>query len=166
MNSEFLPLALGTNRLFIYAGYVMLAGTLTFWTLVWPEGRRDRKLITMSVAGIALLTFGSLLDPLLEVYAGNTTWTQFLTPIHGTALLLRFAGVAAAGFFLVDIVRYPIAGWRRLLPGAIVIIIATSMVLASNAVGGPWQTVKLIPHRGHGRVARRPSGPCRGAHPP
>ncbi len=83
------------------------------------------------------------------MYAGNTTWTQFLTPIHGTALLLRFAGVAAAGFFLVDIVRYPIAGWRRLLPGAIVIIIATSMVLASNAVGGPWQTVKLIATMGH-----------------
>ena len=45
--------------------------------------------------------------------------------------------------------RYPIAGWRRLLPGAIVIIIATSMVLASNAVGGPWQTVKLIATMGH-----------------
>lgn len=105
MNPELLPLALGANRLFVYTGYVLLAGTLTFWSLVWPEGRRDRKLVAMSIVGIALLTLSSIAEPMLDVFAGETTWEHVVSPIVGAALLLRLAALAAAAFFLVDIVR-------------------------------------------------------------
>lgn len=149
MNPELLPLALGFNRLLIYGGYVLLAGTLTFWVLVWPEGRHDRRLVTLTIIGIVTLAVSSVAGPMIEVYVGGLEWSQLLSPVLGAALLLRAAGLAGAIFFLTDILHYPIAGWRRLLPVAIVVAIACSFVMASNAVGGPWETVKIIATLGH-----------------
>lgn len=149
MNPELLPLALGFNRLLLYGGYVLLAGTLTFWVLVWPQGRHDQRLVTLTIIGIVTVAVTSVAGPMIEVYIGGTQSAQLLTPVMGAALLLRAAGLAGAAFFLTDILRYPIAGWRRLLPVAIVVTIAFSFVLASNAVGGPFETIKIIATLGH-----------------
>lgn len=140
-------LAVGVDRLVVYVGYVLLAGTVTFWTLVWPEGRRDNKLVIMAVAGIVLLLVGSLVGPALAVFGGNQTWDGILTSISGVALLLRLIALAAAAFFLDT--RLPITGWWRLVPAGILSALAASLVMASNAVGGPWQTAKIVATTGH-----------------
>jgi hypothetical protein len=41
MTQDLIDLALGANRVLTYAGYVLIAGTLTFWSVVWPDGRRN-----------------------------------------------------------------------------------------------------------------------------
>ena len=39
MSPVLVEAALGLNRIVTYVGYVLLAGTFTFWSLVWPDGR-------------------------------------------------------------------------------------------------------------------------------
>lgn len=149
MNPDLLPLLLGLNRVLIYTGYVLMAGTFTFWALVWPQGRKDRHLIQLSIAGIALLTISSIAGPMIDLWIAGMTWSEVFTPISAAALFVRLAALAAAAFFLVDIINFPISGWRRALPLIIVVVIAASMVASSNAVGGPWELVKLIATMGH-----------------
>ena len=63
MNQDLLDLALGANRVLTYAGYVLLAGTLTFWSVVWPDGRRNRRLVVLAVAGTAAMIIGTVAGP-------------------------------------------------------------------------------------------------------
>ena len=63
MNRELVELALGANRVMTYAGYVLLAGTFTFWSLVWPEGRSDKRLVVLAVTGTGLLFLGTIGGP-------------------------------------------------------------------------------------------------------
>ena len=63
MNRELVELALGANRVMLYAGYVLLAGTFTFWSLVWPEGRSDKRLVVLAVTGTGLLFLGTIGAP-------------------------------------------------------------------------------------------------------
>lgn len=44
-------LMLGAERVLSYTGYVLLAGTITFWLLVWPNGRNLRRLVGLAMAG-------------------------------------------------------------------------------------------------------------------
>ncbi|MBW8172656.1 CopD family protein [Ornithinimicrobium sp. Arc0846-15] len=149
MNPDLLPLALGINRVILYSGYVLLAGTFTFWSLVWPQGRKDRHLLILSIAGIALTTIATVAGPMIDIWIAGMTWAEVFSPISAAALFVRLAALAAAAFFLVDIVNYPIASWRRALPLTIVVAIAATMVASSNAVGGPWEVVKLVATMGH-----------------
>jgi putative copper export protein len=146
---ELIDVLAGANRLLLYSGYVLLAGTLTFWTLVWPDGRGHRKLVGLSVAGIALMLVASVVAPVLELFADQLPWAQVLTPVVGAALLLRLSALAAATFFMADIVHGQATGPRLLLPVGIVLLLATSMVMTSNAVGGPWEVAKVVATLGH-----------------
>lgn len=149
MNAELVELALGANRVLTYGGYVLLAGTLTFWTLVWPEGRRDRRLVTLAACGIAFMTVGTAGGPLIQAVLGLRPLGDILTPLSGAALLVRLAALVGMAFFLVDIVRSSIRGWRRIVALLVVAVIAATMVSQSNAVGGPWELIKLVATSGH-----------------
>ncbi len=89
MNRELVELALGANRVMTYAGYVLLAGTFTFWSLVWPEGRSDRRLVVLAVAGTGLLFLGTIGGPGIEMLFGAKLPGDVLTPLSGAALLVR-----------------------------------------------------------------------------
>ena len=67
MNQDLLDLALGANRVLTYAGYVLLAGTLTFWSVVWPDGRRNRRLVVLVVAGTAAMIIGTVAGPAIQL---------------------------------------------------------------------------------------------------
>lgn len=149
MGPELMDVVVGANRSLLYTGYVLLAGTLAFWTLVWPEGGAHRRLVLLSMVGIALMALASLAGVVLQRLTSDLAWTQIATPVVGAALLLRFAALGAATFFMADIVRRPVTGARRVLPVAIVLVLAASMVMASNAVGGPWEGAKIIATLGH-----------------
>lgn len=149
MNEHLLPLALGITRIVVYTGYVLMAGTLTFWALVWPEGRKERRLVVLNVVGIGLLSVGTLAAPVIALTLDGQQPGDLATPVQAAAFFVRLAALVAAAFFLLDILRSPLEGWRRALPLLIVAATGLAMVAASNAVGGSWQTVKLVATFGH-----------------
>ncbi|MDQ2848583.1 MAG: CopD family protein [Actinomycetota bacterium] len=147
--SPLLELALGAFRVVLYIGYVLLAGILTFWVLVWPEGSTERRLVLMTGLGTALMILSTIAGPALQLLFGAGSPGDAVTRLSGAALIVRLAALAFMGFFLVDLVRAAITGWRRLAAIVVVALIAATLVVQPNAVGGPWQLVKIIATSGH-----------------
>lgn len=147
--SPLLELALGAFRVVLYIGYVLLAGILTFWVLVWPDGSTERRLVLMTGLGTALMILSTIAGPALQLLFGAGSPGDAVTPLSGAALIVRLAALAFMGFFLVDLVRAAITGWRRVASVVVVALIAATLVVQPNAVGGPWQLVKIIATSGH-----------------
>ena len=55
MDSSVLALLAASVSFVVYLGYVLLAGTGTFWAVVWPDGQAVRRLRIMAVVGLALI---------------------------------------------------------------------------------------------------------------
>lgn len=126
-----------------YAGYVLLAGTLTFWSVVWPDGRRNRRLVMLTLAGTAAMIIGTLAGPAIQLIFGGRMLGDVVTPLGGAAQLVRLAALFAAMFFLPDIISGAVVGWRRVVALSLVLAIAASMVAQSNAIGGHWEVAKI-----------------------
>ena len=149
MNHEVVVTALSVTRVIAYVGYVLLAGIFTFWSLVWPEGRSDRRLVVLVVAGIALLLVSTLGAPAIRMLIGRELTGDIFSPLGGAVMMVQLAALAAAAFFLVDIVRQPIVGWRRVIALGLVVVLAATLVAQSDAVAGPWEGLKIITAAGH-----------------
>jgi putative copper export protein len=149
MNSPLLELALGVNRVVLYIGYVLLAGTLTFWTLVWPDGQVDRRLVLMTWLGTALMTVATVTALVIGMVMNGRTYSDVVSPLNGAALIVRLAGLAFMAFFLVDVARSEIIGWRRVVAVGVVTLVAATMVVHSDAATGPWWAVKIVAASGH-----------------
>jgi putative copper export protein len=143
MTQDLIDLALGADRVLTYAGYVLLAGTLTFWSVVWPDGRRNRRLVLLALAGTAAMIIGTLAGPGIQLIFGGRLLGDIVTPLGGSAQLVRLAALVAAMFFLPDIISGAVVGWRRIVALTLVVVIAASMVAQSNAIGGPWENAKI-----------------------
>ena len=142
MIQDLLDLALGANRVLTYAGYVLLAGTLTFWSVVWPDGRRNRRLVMLAVAGTTAMIIGTLAGPAIQLIFGGQLLGDIVTPLGGAAQL---AGSP----------RW----WPRVLPsrhhqrcgGRLAshrrphsrVGDRGAMVAQSNAIGGHWEIAKI-----------------------
>jgi putative copper export protein len=72
-----------------------------------------------------------------------------LSPVGGTAAIIRLAILVGISFFLVDLIRAPINGWWRPLALGAVAVLASTLVAQSNAVGGSWQIAKILATAGH-----------------
>lgn len=149
LNPELFQLALGFNRIITYTGYVLLAGTFAFWALVWPEGRADRRLVSLALIGTGLMVVGTIGAPLILVSFGDRPAGAALPPILGTAAIIRLAILVGIAFFLMDLIRSPITGSRRWVALGIVAVLAATLVAQSNAVGGSWQIIKIVVTAGH-----------------
>ena len=143
MIHDLLDLALGANRVLTYAGYVLLAGTLTFWSVVWPDGRRNRRLVVLALTGTAAMIMGTLSSPVIQLIFGGRLLGDVVSPLGGAAQLVRLAALVAAMFFLPDIISGAVVGWRRIVALTLVVVIAASMVAQSDAIGGPWEIAKI-----------------------
>jgi putative copper export protein len=143
MIQDLVDLALGANRVLTYAGYVLVAGTLTFWSVVWPDGRRYRRLVMLALAGTIAMIIGTIAGPAIQMIFGGRLLGDIVTPLGGAAQLARLAALAAAMCFLPDIISGAVVGWRRILALTVVLVIAASMVAQSNAIGGPWEVTKI-----------------------
>lgn len=143
MTQDLIDLALGANRVLTYAGYVLLAGTLTFWSVVWPDGRSNRRLVILALAGTTAMIIGTLAGPAIQLILGGRLLGDIVTPLGGAAQLTRLAALVAAMLFLPDIISGAVVGWRRFVALTLVVVIAASMVAQSNAIGGPWEVAKI-----------------------
>jgi copper transport protein len=143
LNQDLVELALGANRVLTYGGFVLLAGTLTFWSVVWPDGRRYRRLVLLAAAGSVLMIIGTLAGPGIELTVGGKLLGDVVTPLGGAAELVRLAALVAVVFFLPDIVKDSVVGWRRACALTLVVVIAGSIVAQSNAIGGRWEVATI-----------------------
>ena len=143
LNQDLVALALGANRVLTYGGFVLLAGTLTFWSVVWPDGRRNRRLVLLAAAGTAAMIIGTLVGPAIQLIFGGRLLGDIVTPLGGAAQFARLAALIAAVFFLPDIIKDSVVGWRRALALTLVVFIAGTMVAQSNAIGGHWEVAKI-----------------------
>ena len=94
-------LLLAANQLLGNAGYVALAGALTFWSLVWPAGHGDRRLFALAMTGTALLAVSTVAA--FGLQQPGPPPVGVLSPLAGAALLVRLAALAAITFLLVDV---------------------------------------------------------------
>ena len=101
---------LGAARMLSFCGYVLLAGAFLLWGLVWPEGRADKRLLGVAVAGIAITTLGSLASPAAELLMTDRSLAAVLPPLAGAALLVRLAALSALAFFLADLLSERLRG--------------------------------------------------------
>jgi putative copper export protein len=143
MIKDLVDLALGADRVLIYAGYVLLAGTLTFWSVVWPDGRSNRRLVMLALGGTTAMIIGTLAGPAIQLIFGDSLLGDIVTPLGGAAQLARIAALVAAMFFLPDIISGAVVGWRRILALTLVVVIAASIVAQSNAIDGHWEVAKI-----------------------
>lgn len=168
MTAEFLDLAVNANRVLLYIGFVLVAGTLIFWGLVWREGYSDRRLMNLCTIGVVLMILASLVAPTMALALSGDSVTDVFSTVKTVALVVRLLALGATGVFVVTKVR-AIAGLTApvnpkatepttpalthklpgLLPIILVILISGTLVASSNAVGGPWAVAKLIATMGH-----------------
>jgi copper transport protein len=116
---------------------------LTFWSVVWPEGRRNPRLVLLALTGTTAMIIGTLAGPGIQLIFGGRLLGDIVTPLGGSAQLVRLAALVAAMFFLPDIISGAVVGWRRIVALTLVVVIAASMVAQSNAIGGPWENAKI-----------------------
>ena len=128
MIQDLVDLALGANRVLSYAGYVLLAGTLTFWSVVWPDRQRNRRLVVLALTGTAAMIIGTLAGPAIQLIFGGRLLGDIVTPLGGAAQLARLAALVAVMFFLPDIISGAVVGWRRLVALTLVIVIVAKIV--------------------------------------
>ena len=88
------------------------------------------------------MIIGTLVGPAIQLIFGGRLLGDIVTPLGGAALA-RLAALIAAVFFLPDIIRDSVVGWRRALALTLVVFIAGTMVAQSNAIGGHWEVAKI-----------------------
>src|SRR5215213_4696336 len=100
-------------RLTGYIGFVLWAGPLVLWTLVWPAGQRHRRLLRLSGVGAVLLIVTSIAEPAVRLSVGGQSLAETAPPLAGAAVLVRLAILAASLFYLMDLVAGKVVGGRR-----------------------------------------------------
>ena len=114
MDSPVLSLLAASVSFVVYLGYVLLAGTGTFWAVVWPDGQAIRRLRIMAVVGLALIGLGTSAEALIDWLAPGRALGEVAAE-SGTWLLVRLAVLAGAGFFGAEVLRNQVTdfgGWR------------------------------------------------------
>jgi LPXTG-site transpeptidase (sortase) family protein len=136
MHSPVLALLAASVSFVVYLGYVLLAGTGTFWAVVWPDGQAVRRLRTMAVVGLALIGLGTIAEAVIDWLAPGRVLGE-VPAESGTWLLVRLAVLAAAGFFGAEVLRRPVRGGRRVTVLTLVVILTITLVVESTAMASP-----------------------------
>jgi copper transport protein len=149
MSPSQLDLVTSALRVLVYAGYAMVAGTLVFWALVWPEGQADQRLRRLLRDGVVVCAVASVLLVLVPWSAHGGGFLQAVPREDGVAVLVRVAVLVGLAGFLSDLAAEPVVGRRRTASLAVVVLLALTLVVQSNAVEGGWLLVKVPVTLGH-----------------
>ena len=117
----------------VYLGYVLLAGTGTFWAFVWPDGQGVRRLRMMAVVGLASIGLGTIAEAIIDWLAPGRALGE-VADESGTWLLVRLAILAGAGFFGAEVLRRPVRGGRRVTVLMLVVLLTITLVVESTAM--------------------------------
>jgi LPXTG-site transpeptidase (sortase) family protein len=117
----------------VYLGYVLLAGTGTFWAFVWPDGQGVRRLRMMAVVGLASIGLGTIAEAIIDWLAPGRALGD-VADESGTWLLVRLAILAGAGFFGAEVLRRPVRGGRRVTVLMLVVLLTITLVVESTAM--------------------------------
>ena len=154
MSDTTYAILISITRVADYIGFVLVAGLLMFLSLVWPQGRRDRRLVGLVVIGIVLVVVGAVGGPLVEAARYDVGVFDALGRVALAAAFIRLAVAAAVLMYLPDIVARDIHRWRTGVALLAVGLLAVSLIAQSDAVNGRWAVVKAIAAFGHlGAVA-------------
>ena len=137
MTTEPMAALLTVLRVAGYAGFVLWAGPLTFWTLVWPTGHRHRRLLRLSGVGAVLLILTSIAEPAIRLTAGGQPLDEVAPPLAGAAILLRLAILVGSLFYLVDLVAGAVVGSRRVVALAAIVVVAATVAVQPMVLGQP-----------------------------
>ena len=132
-----------------YVGFVLWAGPLVFWTLVWPAGHRHRRLLRLSGAGAVLLILTTVAEPAIRLTAGDQPLDEVAPPLAGAALLVRLAILVGSLFYLVDLVKGEVVGGRRAVALAAILVVAATVAVQPIALGQPGPPLAALGTLGH-----------------
>lgn len=132
-----------------YVGFVLWAGPLVFWTLVWPAGHRHRRLLRLSGAGALLLILTTVAEPTIRLTAGDQPLDEVAPPLAGAAVLVRLAILVGSLFYLVDLVKGEVVGSRRAVALAAIVVVAATVAVQPIALGQPGPPLAALGTFGH-----------------
>jgi hypothetical protein len=132
-----------------YVGFVLWAGPLVFWTLVWPAGHWHRRLLRLSGAGAVLLILTTVAEPAIRLTAGDQPLDEVAPPLAGAAVLVRLAILVGSLFYLVDLVRGDVVGGRRAVALAAIVVVAATVAVQPIALGQPGPPLAALGTFGH-----------------
>ena len=132
-----------------YVGFVLWAGPLVFWTLVWPAGHRHRRLLRLSGAGAVLLILTTVAEPAIRLTAGDQPLGEVAPPLAGAALLVRLAILVGSLFYLVDLVKGEVVGGRRAVALAAIVVVAATVAVQPIALGQAGPPLAALGTFGH-----------------
>lgn len=149
MTSEPMAVLLTVLRVAGYAGFVLWAGPLIFWTLVWPTGHRHRRLLRLSGIGALLLILTSVAQPVIRLTAGHQPLDEVAPPLAGAAVLLRLAILVGSLFYLVDLVAGAVVGSRRVVALTAIVVVAATVAVQPMVLGQPGPLLATLGTTGH-----------------
>ena len=149
MTTESMAVLLTALRVIGYAGFVLWAGPLVFWALVWPAGRRQRRLLLLSGVGAVLLILTSVAEPAIRLAVGGQPLDEVAPPLAGAAVLFRLAILAASLFYLVDLVAGELVGSRRTVALISVVVVAATLAVQPAVLGQPGPLLAALGVAGH-----------------
>jgi LPXTG-site transpeptidase (sortase) family protein len=136
VDSPVLAILVASVSFVVYLGYVLLAGTGTFWAFVWPDGQAVRRLRMMAVVGLASIGLGTIAEALIDWLAPGRALGE-VADESGTWLLVRMAVLSGAGFFGAEVLRRPVRGGRRVTVLTLVVLLTITLVVESTAMVSP-----------------------------
>jgi putative copper export protein len=140
---------LGVIRFAGYLGYVLVAGMLVFWAIVWPQGTRDRTLVRLTGGGALVLLATTLATPLVTATVYGVTVPTAVGRLGGVAALLRISALVLVVTLLPDAVKGPLTPRRRVAAIAAAAFIALTLVAQSDAPYARWPVLALVATTGH-----------------
>jgi copper transport protein len=132
-----------------YVGFVLWAGPIVFWTLVWPTGHGHRRLLRLSGAGALLLILTTAAEPAVRLTVGDQPLQEVAPPLAGAAALVRLAILVGSLFYLVDLVEGEVVGSRRVVALAAVVVVAATVAVQRVTLGQPGAPLAALGTFGH-----------------
>lgn len=149
MDSPLAPVLGVANSAVLYGGFVLLAGTLTFWVLVWAEGAHERAHVILVDVGLLALAVTTVIGPVLALLTSDGGPLGSISREDAASRVLRLAILAATAAWLPELLDGDIVGRRRLAAAAIVVALAATMVASSDAITGHFAPLKVVVTFGH-----------------
>lgn len=141
---------LGVLRLGGYVGFVLVAGTIAFASLIWPDGFRDRLLARVGATGAVLALLTSVGTPIVQAWAQHVSLLDMGGRTEGVTALVRVATLVLILTLLPDLTaRHTVGTGPRIAAGVAAGVVAVTYVVGSDALSIRWPVVALVATSAH-----------------